>query len=416
MDTDVSRDVSLTNYALVTAAYWAFTLTDGALRMLVLLHFHELGYSPLQLATLFLLYEVLGAVTNLVGGTVAARIGLKITLVGGLLLQAVALTMLSLLDVEWSVPAQVSFVLAAQGISGVAKDLTKLSAKTAIKLVLPEGASGTLFKWVALLTGSKNALKGVGFFLGGVLLSWLGFVGALYAMGAGVLCSWVVTQLALPASLGKPKVKARLGQLMSKTRGVNLMAAARVFLFGARDVWFVVALPVYCSEQLGWEYVRVGSFMAAWVIGYGVVQSFAPRVLALRRHPDDARSAFTWSVLLAGVPLLMVAALYLELRAVWVVVIGLAVFGAVFAVNSSLHSYLILAYSERDKAAANVGFYYMANAIGRLLGTVLSGVVYQAAGMAACLGTAAVMLGAAAVFSARLPPVGQRPVTEQVSA
>jgi predicted MFS family arabinose efflux permease len=401
-----NESVSIRNYALVTAAYWAFTLTDGALRMLVLLHFHELGYSPLQLATLFLLYELLGCVTNLVGGLVAARIGLKVTLVGGLLLQVFALGMLSLLDATWSMTAQVVHILLAQGLSGVAKDLTKLSAKTAIKLVLPENASGTLFRWVALLTGSKNALKGVGFFLGGALLVRFGFQGSLYAMAGVVVVSWLITQWALPSDLGRPEAKLKVRQLLSKTRAVNLMAAARVFLFGARDVWFVVALPIYFSSVLGWTFVEVSTFMALWVIGYGGVQSLAPRLLQRRHEQEDSTAAFWWAALLAAVPVAIVALLEAGFSRTVVLVAGLAVFGAVFAVNSSLHSYLILAYSARDKAAANVGFYYMANAGGRLLGTFLSGWVYQVWGLSACLGAAAAMLTLAAVFTARLPAVG----------
>ena len=59
---------AIRNYALVTGAYWGFTLTDGALRMLVLLHFYALGYSAFEIALLFVLYEFAGIITNLVGG------------------------------------------------------------------------------------------------------------------------------------------------------------------------------------------------------------------------------------------------------------------------------------------------------------------------------------------------------------
>ena len=176
----------LRNYTLVTAAYWGFTLTDGALRMLVLLHFHDLGYSAVQIAFLFLFYEFFGVVTNLVGGWIGSHMGLKVTLFAGLTLLVVALSSLAMLDPSWSVAVSVAYVMGAQALSGIAKDLTKMSSKSAIKVLLPEDADSALFKWVAVLTGSKNALKGAGFFLGGVLLSWLGFKGSLIAMALGL--------------------------------------------------------------------------------------------------------------------------------------------------------------------------------------------------------------------------------------
>ncbi len=401
--------VSLRNYVLVTVAYWTFTLTDGALRMLVLLHFHTLGYSPFQLALLFVLYEVLGAVTNLFGGMVAARGGLKDTLLGGLVLQIGALFMLSGLSGSWSVAFQVSWVLVAQGLSGVAKDLTKLSAKSAIKLVLPEGDHGSLFKWVALLTGSKNALKGVGFFLGGALLAGLGFESSLWAL-AGLLGAVVaLTGLALPATLGRPESKPGFARLFSKRRAVNVLSGARLFLFCSRDVWFVVALPVFLSEELGWSFTEVGGYLAAWVMGYGAIQSLAPRISRHGPNRNDARTARQWSAALAISPLLMVGALQVGYPPGVTVLIGLAGFGILFAVNSSLHSYLILAYSSRERVAADVGFYYMSNAVGRLVGTLLSGAMYQLAGLTACLLAAGGMLGITLVLSLALPdPRGGR--------
>src|SRR5580704_13431076 len=163
------------DYAVVTAAYWAFTLTDGALRMLVLLHFHALGYSPVELAFLFLFYEFFGVVTNLVGGWMAARMGLRVTLLGGLALQVASLIMLGMVNPAWARATSVAYVMGAQSLSGIAKDLTKMSAKSSIKVLFPENQESSLFKWVALLTGSKNALKGAGFFLGGLLLSVFGY-------------------------------------------------------------------------------------------------------------------------------------------------------------------------------------------------------------------------------------------------
>jgi predicted MFS family arabinose efflux permease len=396
---------ALRNYVLVTAAYWAFTLTDGALRMLVLLHFHALGYSPVQLAFLFVLYELCGVGTNLLGGWIASHLGLKVTLTGGLALQVVALGMLSAVEPGWAVGLSVAWVMGTQALSGIAKDLTKMSAKSSIKVLVPEGADSALFKWVALLTGSKNALKGAGFFLGGLLLAALGFRGALWAMAGGLLLALVFSQVALPAELGRAKVKAKFKGLFSKSPEVNVLSAARFFLFGARDVWFVVGVPVFLSGTLGWGFTEVGSFLALWVVGYGAVQSAAPAVL--RRFTGGqaprGRAALVLALLLAGVVALVPLALRAGAAPEWVLVAGLGLFGVVFALNSSVHSYLILAYSEGDKVALNVGFYYMANAGGRLLGTLLSGLTYQRWGVAGCLWASLALALATAALSTRLP-------------
>jgi predicted MFS family arabinose efflux permease len=378
---------ALRNYLLVTVAYWAFTLTDGALRMLVLLHFHDLGYSPVELAFLFLFYEFFGVVTNLLGGFIAARMGLRVTLLGGLALQIVALGMLSFVDPRWPLWASVAYVMAAQALSGIAKDLTKMSSKSAIKVVVPEGASSSLFKWVALLTGSKNALKGVGFFLGGFLLATLGFGRSLWAMAGALLLVLVGSTLSLPREMGKAKSKAKFTELLSKNREVNVLSAARFFLFGARDIWFVVGVPVFLSVSLGWSFTRVGSSLALWVIGYGVIQSIAPTLIRRwtgGRAPQGS-VAQVLAFLLAGVMALVPLSLLAGATPTAVILGGLGAFGVVFAINSSVHSYLILAYSEGDKVAMNVGFYYMANAGGRLVGTLLSGLMYQLAGLSGCL-------------------------------
>jgi len=393
------------NYILVTAAYWAFTLTDGALRMLVLLHFHALGYSPVELAFLFVFYELFGVVTNLVGGFVAARLGLRATLLGGLALQVVALGMLSLLEPTWGRALSVAYVMAAQALSGIAKDLTKMSAKSAIKVLVPAGADASLFKWVAVLTGSKNALKGVGFFLGGLLLGELGFRSSLLAMAAGILAALVLSAASLPRELGKAKGKAKFSHLFSKSREINVLSAARFFLFGARDIWFVVGVPVFLATQFAWGFTQVGGFLAAWVIGYGIIQSLTP--LLLRRftggRAPQGRSAAVLAVLLAVVIGGVIVGVRAGYRADVLVVLGLGVFGVVFAINSSVHSYLILAYSDGDKVAMNVGFYYMANAGGRLVGTVLSGLLYQEAGLVGCLAASAGFAAAAGLLAAFLP-------------
>jgi MFS family permease len=367
----------------VTGAYWGFTLTDGALRMLVLLHFFNLGYSPVTLAFLFLLYEFCGIVTNLLGGWIAARMGLRVTLVAGLGLQVAALGLLALLQPGWSEVWSVAWVMLAQALSGIAKDLTKMSAKSAIKVLVPAEAKGALFKWVAVLTGSKNALKGVGFFVGGFLLATAGFAGALWIMAGLLALVWVGVSALLPRELGRAKTKAGWHELWSKSRAINVLCAARFFLFGARDIWFVVGVPVFLRGVLGWSFAEVGAFMAFWVIGYGLVQGVAPTFLR-GRVPTGfaaAMAAFGLAAVTAAVPILFVAGL----APGNVIVGGLALFGVVFAFNSAVHSYLILDYTEGDRVALNVGFYYMANAGGRLVGCLLSGVLYQLTGLTGCL-------------------------------
>ncbi|MFN3881684.1 MAG: organoarsenical effux MFS transporter ArsJ [Nitrincola lacisaponensis] len=391
---------AIRQYLIVTGNYWAFTLTDGALRMLVVLYFNQLGYSPLQIAMLFVFYEVFGVVTNLVGGWLGARLGLNRTMNVGLALQVVALLMLTL-------PAEyltVLWVMLAQALSGIAKDLNKMSAKSAIKLLVPEEAQGTLFKWVALLTGSKNALKGIGFFLGAVLLSLLGFTGAVLAMALMLALVWVLSVRLLRNDMGRMKNKPRFREVFSKSRAINVLAAARMFLFASRDVWFVIALPVFLKETLGWDFWQVGFFMACWVIGYGVVQSLAPLFTGKRSGHIPGRGAVVgWGAGLASLPLLIAQGMVLPLDTTWVIVVGLMVFGAVFAVNSSLHSYLIVSYARGDGVSLDVGFYYMANAMGRLLGTVLSGWLYMSYGLVTCLVVSTVMVLAAVLISLALP-------------
>jgi MFS family permease len=396
---------ALRNYAVVTASYWGFTLTDGALRMLVLLHFYALGYTPFMLAFLFLLYETAGIFANLGGGWLAARFGIPRMLMTGLSLQIAGLLVLSALDPAWDATLSVAWVVAAQGIAGVAKDLTKTASKSAIKAT-SEGGSGQLFKWVAWFTGSKNAMKGFGFFVGGLLLETLGFRGALWLM-AGLL-GFVLAgvALSLPRSLGRAKASKSFKELFAKARAVNLLAAARVFMFGSRDVWFVVGLPVFLYGQ-GWRYMEVAGFIAAWTIGYGLVQAMAPSLVrrsadGLSREVMDAR---LWGAALTAMPAVLAAILAVGQvgRLDLIVTIGLGVFGFAFAVISSLHSYLILAYAGSEKAAEDVGFYYAANAGGRLIGILLSGALVQAGGLAACLWGSAAMLALCLAITFMLP-------------
>ncbi|HIF9342610.1 TPA: organoarsenical effux MFS transporter ArsJ [Photobacterium damselae] len=387
-------------YMLVTFNYWNFTVTDGALRMLVVLYFHQLGYSPLEIASLFLFYEFFGVVTNLIGGWLGAKLGLNRTMNIGLALQIIALSMLA-------VPADmltVIWVMLAQAISGIAKDLNKMSAKSAIKTLVPSGEQGALYKWIAILTGSKNALKGAGFFLGGFLLSWLGFSGAVIAMAGVLLAVFILSLCYLKGDLGKAKQKVKFSQIFSKSPSVNILSAARMFLFGARDVWFVIALPIYLGQVFGWDHLWVGGFLALWIIGYGIVQTLAPKVTGKAQgKTPDGRAAMGWAGLLATVTALIALLVTFNLSPQITIALGLMIFGAIFAVNSSVHSYLIVSYAKEDGVSLDVGFYYMANAMGRLMGTLLSGWVYQTQGFVACLWVSVVFLVLTTIISVWLP-------------
>jgi MFS family permease len=396
------------NYAIVTAAYWGFTLTDGALRMLVLLHFYRLGYSPFTLAFLFLLYEAAGVLANLIGGWLATRYGIARMLTVGLVTQIIGFTLLSLLNPDWTVAMSVAWVVLAQGVCGVAKDLTKTASKSAIKITqaqAKEQGTGQLFKWVAWFTGSKNAMKGVGFFLGGWMLQVLGFQGSLWAMSGLLALVLVGVLVALPPMMGKSKASRSAKELFAKNAGINGLAAARVALFGARDVWFVVGVPVYLYSA-GWTFPMVSGFIAAWTIAYGLVQALAPNVV--KRSADglshEVPAARLWSALLTVVPLGLAAAVALDAPQLeWVVVGGLTLFGIAFAVNSSVHSYLVLAYAGSEKAAEDVGFYYAANALGRFVGTLLSGLLYQWGGLLYALLGSAAMLAVCWLLTLGLP-------------
>ncbi|MEE9383377.1 MAG: organoarsenical effux MFS transporter ArsJ [Nannocystaceae bacterium] len=402
---------SLRNYVVVTSAYWVFTLSDGAFRMLLLLHLHERGYSPLAIASMFLLYESLGVVTNWVGGSVGSRFGLKRTLGTGLGLQVVTLSALA------GLPSEVWILLAAQATSAVAKDLVKMSAKSYVKLVVPDGDYDRLLRWVSVLTGSKNALKGAGFFLGGVLLVALGFRGACAVMAVALVATFGLVLVVLPASAGMAKTKRTLAEVAVQDRRITWLAAARLFLFGARDVWFVLALPIFLRTELRWTHAEVGGFLALWVMGYGAVQGLAPWYLGSRR--DDAAEMaviprtpvvpgagqlVSWTGALA-VPIVGLS-IWFEQWAVSAAVlgVGLALFGVVFAANSALHSFLIVRYASREHVARHLGVYYSANAAGRLIGTLLSGAVFQAAGagqagLGACLWTSSGFVGLAWLLS-----------------
>lgn len=395
---------SLKQYLIITGNYWGFTLTDGALRMLVVLHFYQLGFDALSIALLFVFYEVFGVITNLVGGWLGAKWGLNRTMNIGLALQIIALLMLA-------VPSEyltVAFVMVAQALSGIAKDLNKMSAKSSIKFLVSGNKNNKLYQWVALLTGSKNALKGVGFFLGGLLLTTLGFQQAVSVMAAFLFCLWCFSLFALRGDIGKAKNKPKFKEMLSKSSAINTLSAARLFLFGARDVWFVVALPVFLAQTFNWGHWWVGSFMACWVIAYGITQSCAPLITGNRINKNKAKAplgaaAVKWAALLTVIPALIALALQSDFYIEQSLVVGLLVFGAVFAINSSLHSYLIVRFADEDGVSLDVGFYYMANAMGRLIGTLLSGWVYVSYGLTACLWISTLFILIAALLSTRLP-------------
>lgn len=442
---DVARRGSVRAYVTVTLAYWAFMLTDGALRMLVLLHFHTLGFTPLTLAWLFLLYELAGILTNLAAGWLGTRFGLNATLLGGLLLQVLALLALAELDPAWSVAASVAFVMLVQGAAGVAKDLTKTGAKSAVKRLAPSGSpNGRLFRLVALLTGSKNAVKGGGFLLGAALLGALGFRPAVLVLALGLALVFVAIALALPEELGRVNVKARARDVFSTSAAMNRLATARLFLFGARDTWFVVGVPIFLHDLLSdgahdadaRAFFLVGTFMAVWIIGYGVVQASAPALLGASRHAlaDTLALARRWAAALAALTAALAVVAFIgqsgagpaagdaarvgastvaatatgvaaSAASAWLaplLVAGLLAFGVVFAINSSLHSYLVLALSGDERTTMDVGFYYSANAAGRLVGTLLSGLSYQAGGIGGCLAAAAAMALASRLAAGRL--------------
>lgn len=387
-------------YLVVTLSYWAFTVSDGALRMLVVLFFHQLGYSALEIAMLFVLYELFGIVTNLTGGWLAARLGLNVTLHGGLLLQIIALTML-LVDPAWMT---VAYVMVAQALSGIAKDLNKMSAKSSIKMLVSGDQQLKLYKWITLLTGSKNALKGMGFFVGAALLYWLGFRGAILLL-TGVLVLILIWSIRmLKPALGRSSFKPKFCDVFSKSPAINRLSAARFFLFGSRDVWFVVALPVFLQSQLQWPSIYIGALLATWVISYGIVQTLAPKLTDLSsQHAPDGYQVWLWSLPLMVLPTLIAAALYWQIGIFWALTVGLFIYGAFFAINSAVHSYLIVAYADAEGVSLDVGFYYMANAAGRLVGTLLSGWIYQSAGLTTCLIVSTMMIAAASIISRWLP-------------
>ena len=386
------------SFFLITFSYWFFMLTDGALRMLVLLHFHTLGFTPLQLAYLFLLYEFFGMVTNLTAGWIAKKIGLNITLYSGLFLQILSLLLLTQIDKNWSITLSVIFVMATQGLSGIAKDLTKMSSKSSVKLLAPDNNS-KLFQWVSFMTGSKNAVKGFGFLLGSLLLTFIGFKSSLFFMAAFLSITLILVLILLKDKLSTTKKDTKFSEVFSKNKNINYLSLGRVFLFGARDTWLVVGLPIFLYSILSDGSIEsnhkaffvIGTFMAGWTVFYGFVQSITPK-LVLNNNSTRKKIEF-WASALAVIPLFLIPLnFYIQDFLLHNTIFVLFVFGFVFAINSSIHSFLILKFTDKNRVTLDVGFYYMSNAFGRLMGTLLSGLSYQYGGFSACVLVATILL------------------------
>lgn len=386
------------SFFLITFSYWFFMLTDGALRMLVLLHFHTLGFSPLQLAYLFLLYEFFGMVTNLTAGWIAKKIGLNITLYSGLFLQILSLLLLTQIDKNWSITLSVIFVMATQGLSGIAKDLTKMSSKSSVKLLAPDNNS-KLFQWVSFMTGSKNAVKGFGFLLGSLLLTFIGFKSSLFFMAAFLSITLILVLILLKDKLSKAKKDIKFSEVFSKNKNINYLSLGRVFLFGARDTWLVVGLPIFLysilsdgsTESNHKAFFVIGTFMAGWTVFYGFVQSITPKLVSNKN--STRKQIEFWASALAVIPLFLILLnFYTHDFLLHITIFVLFVFGFVFAINSSIHSFLILKFTDKNRVTLDVGFYYMSNAFGRLMGTLLSGLSYQYGGFLACVLVATILL------------------------
>ena len=402
-----SRFGALEPFAIISLSYCLFTVTDGALRMIVLLHAFTKGFDAFEVALMFTLYETMGVVTNFLAGVFGALWGIKSTLLVGLCLQVVSIALLYAWDDAFTKEEAIVFVTAAQGLSGVAKDLVKLGGKSVTKLVTPDEKQSQLFKLVSFITGLKNSLKGAGYFVGAALLA------ASYNLALAVLIGLVVlampwAALRLSSDLGTTrKENVTLEAIFKKNHNVNTLSLARMFLFGSRDLWFEVPLPFFLrsADGFGWPREAVGAFLAGYIILYGQLQSWSPQAVLspLGQDPPNKYSAALWAWLLLPVTVALAATLQFsapfverDVDAMIALLTALvALFAVVFAVNSAVHSYLIVKYSEGDKVAMNVGFYYMANAAGRLVGTLVSGALYaysgdtRTQGLAHCFWTSA---------------------------
>ena len=390
-------NASIKDYITVTLNYWVFTFTDGALRIIVLLHFYKEGFSPFLIALLFLSYEFAGVFTNLIGGWLSTNYGIKRMLGVGLVIQSLGLVCLSVVNTAWGTVIATVWILFCQGLCGVAKDFTKTASKSAIKLTSDklegiESKDSRLFRWVAWFTGSKNAMKGIGFLGGGLLLTVFGFQNSLWLMAFLIVLIFIFTMAQLPEMFGKKKASKTIKSFFSKNKVVNNLALIRIFLFGARDVWFVVALPVFLYSS-GWTFIQVSGLMAFWTIFYGFIQAVTPKIIPESESRVIGKRLRNWMFGLSVIPVILYFVVVSETPfSVAYVIFGLFLFALLFAINSSFQSFLIVEYSSQDKTAEDIGFYYSANAIGRFVGTLLSGYLFQLGGFSYALFGSALML------------------------
>ena len=279
-----------------------------------------------------------------------------------------------------------------------------MSSKSAVKLLAPDNQS-SLFKWVAILTGSKNAVKGFGFLLGCALLATIGFYNSLISMVVIVTFILVCSFIFLKDDLINKNNKAEIFDVFSKSKNINFLSAARIFLFGARDVWFVVGLPIFFYSIFSdgsvdgnkKAFFIIGSFMAAWIILYGIIQAYSPKLFLKEDNKkiNLVDISKNW-VLYLLINLILLTFLLFFFSEIFLTTIflfsGLFIFCGIFAVNSSIHSYLILHFSKMNRVSLDVGFYYMANATGRFFGTLLSGLSYQFGGLTLSLALSTIMI------------------------
>lgn len=446
-----ARSKALRPFVIISSSYLLFTITDGAIRMIVLLHAYNKSFSALEVSIMFSLYELAGVFTNLAAGLMGAKWGIKFTLIIGLSLQLLSYGLMFGWQDSWTKSEAIIYVTVAQMFAGIAKDLTKLGGKTVTKLVTPDEKETQLFKLVSFITGWKNSLKGVGYFAGAALLQ-VSYVLALSVMMALVLIAMPWAICGLDRSLGTAKKKNATWKDAFKmdNQKLNLLSAARLFLFASRDFWFEVPLPFFlrapaceglgtetcfqssdCSQGaicgssgyceninpgggcggLGLERVVVGAILGGYIILYGQVQSLTPQLVTgpLRQSPPNKLTEVFWGLINCVPTLIMAVAMMLapsfvnadaDEMTIWFAV-NVVAFAVIFAINSSIHSFLVVNYAAKDKVAVSVGFYYMSNACGRLMGTIGSGVLYTFIGenIGSLAGTDAVA-GLAACFLA----------------
>lgn len=445
-------------------AFNLFTITDGAIRIIVLLYANQIGLSPLDIAVLFTLYELMGVVTNLFGGVFASRFGLKASMFLSLFLQLLGLVLVVLVEpifgdlehLAMKLPSNLTclastrtvieegnmgkraevivYITFCQALSGVAKDFMKISCKTIPKLVTKKDADeeSSLFKLYSIVTGLKNSFKGFGFIFGALLTNFLGFEIAVYVL-VGIV---VVIVPAVVWGIDKDAGKAREFpgfnlKIFKKPWNINVLSLARFFLFGSRDVWFEVAAPLFFRNIIGWTEFEVGLFIGGYVIVYGYFQTATAKIYKAKnkdakktswrpsclrgvppvQHIGGWAVACAAEILLLGIVLHFLYQEYIgqECAAQYgaaiagVLIVGFYAFGVIFAVNSAIHSYFIGLFSGGDKASMDIGFYYMANAMGRLVGTILSGYVYEVTrdefGLSICLWVSSLFMALAAVTS-----------------